>query len=41
MVATRNELSDEALLLAAGDEPDLFALFYRRHVRAGGGVLLA
>jgi RNA polymerase sigma factor (sigma-70 family) len=28
------ELSDEALLLAAREEPEAFALFYRRHVRA-------
>jgi RNA polymerase sigma-70 factor (ECF subfamily) len=34
MVATREELSDEALLLAARDEPEVFAVFYRRHVRA-------
>jgi RNA polymerase sigma-70 factor (ECF subfamily) len=28
------ERTDEALLLAACDEPEAFALFYRRHVRA-------
>jgi RNA polymerase sigma-70 factor (ECF subfamily) len=34
MHATAKEVSDEALLLAAADEPEAFALFYRRHVRA-------
>lgn len=34
MDPTAHERSDEALLLAAGDEPEAFALFYRRHVRA-------
>src|SRR5688572_18192869 len=34
MHATAKELSDEALLLAASREPEAFALFYRRHVRA-------
>jgi RNA polymerase sigma-70 factor (ECF subfamily) len=34
MVATTKELGDEALLLAAREEPEAFALFYRRHVRA-------
>jgi RNA polymerase sigma-70 factor (ECF subfamily) len=29
-----HERSDEELLRAAGDEPEAFALFYRRHVRA-------
>ena len=33
MGATTRELSDEALLLAARDEPEAFALFYRRYVR--------
>ena len=32
--ATRNDPSDEALLLAAREQPDAFAVFYRRHVRA-------
>jgi len=31
--ATRNDPSDEALLLAAREQPDAFAVFYRRHVR--------
>jgi RNA polymerase sigma factor (sigma-70 family) len=34
MGITAHERSDEALLLAARDEPDAFAQFYRRHVRA-------
>jgi hypothetical protein len=34
MGTTAHDRSDEALLLAAGDEPDAFALFYQRHVRA-------
>jgi hypothetical protein len=34
MDPTVTEPSDEALLLAASDEPEAFALFYRRHVRA-------
>ena len=34
MGITAHERSDEALLLAAREEPDAFALFYRRHVRA-------
>jgi RNA polymerase sigma factor (sigma-70 family) len=34
MNAPGPERSDEALLLAARDEPEAFALFYRRHVRA-------
>jgi DNA-directed RNA polymerase specialized sigma24 family protein len=34
MGTTAHDASDEALLLAARDEPDAFALFYRRHVRA-------
>ena len=34
MGTTAQDRSDEALLLAARDEPDAFALFYRRHVRA-------
>ncbi|MEY2515735.1 MAG: hypothetical protein QOJ89_3093 [bacterium] len=33
MGATTRELSDEALLLAARDEPEAFALFYRRYAR--------
>ncbi|MEA2149801.1 MAG: hypothetical protein QOD69_1631 [Solirubrobacteraceae bacterium] len=34
MDPTAPERTDEALLLAACDEPEAFALFYRRHVRA-------
>jgi RNA polymerase sigma-70 factor (ECF subfamily) len=34
MQATAKELGDEALLLAARDEPEAFGVFYRRHVRA-------
>jgi len=34
MTPTGHERSDDALLLAARDEPEAFALFYRRHVRA-------
>ncbi|MEA2156681.1 MAG: hypothetical protein QOE11_2821 [Solirubrobacteraceae bacterium] len=34
MDPTVQERSDEALLLAAQDDPEEFALFYRRHVRA-------
>lgn len=34
MTPTAPERSDEALLLAARTEPEAFALFYRRHVRA-------
>ena len=41
MNATAKELSDEALLLAARDEPEAFALFYRRHVRASTTARLA
>jgi RNA polymerase sigma factor (sigma-70 family) len=34
MTPTAPERSDEALLLAAREEPEAFAVFYRRHVRA-------
>lgn len=34
MTPTAPERSDDELLLAARDEPDAFAVFYRRHVRA-------
>lgn len=34
MTPTAPDRSDDELLLAARDEPDAFALFYRRHVRA-------
>src|ERR1700755_1880565 len=34
MGTTAHDRSDEALLLAARAEPEAFALFYRRHVRA-------
>ena len=34
MDPTAHERSDEALLLATRDEPEAFAVFYRRHVRA-------